>query len=1423
MFSYQAPGKLSWSQLAVLLPQDPHSTGRLNPTTDNNNDDDTTNSGGFKTYLLHNNNEISAKVGGKNVLAKVDSGADLNFISEKLLLALPVHLKNKFRKKPYDVKCANQSVISCLGEVKLPVDFNGLRLSENFLVFSQAACDMFLGVPFLKKYEVSLTFSPENTKMAVLLDMPVHAENYFKINPHEEVVIQGYIKQEVLDLTGGHCFPFTSLMERGVHAAHEAVTVFGKTVPVRLYNGNRFPINIKRGERISTFRLWDNDTVLEPYEEDKAAPSVNSISHNASEAPNLHKPEPEIDWSKSKVTEEQKEQLKSLVREFSDCFVDPISKKLGRTDMIECDIETVPGASPVQKYPYRLAPAMREEMEKIIDGQLQQDLIEEAHSGAWASPALLVKKGSGGFRLVVDYRGLNAKTIPSILRIPRIDELLDTVGENQPRFFSVLDCTQGFHQIPLHPNARDKTGFITPMGKYRYKTMPQGFRNAPAVFQSLMDNLLRGIAFKYVMVYIDDLCIFSPTFEKHLEHLREVFSRIRKAKLTLHPKKCQFAVKRVGYLGHILTPEGISPNPDKISAIHSYPVPRKVKDVRAFLGMAGYYRKFVSNYSSLAKPLYELTCKDTPFVWSDKCQTAFENIKKELLGDKILAFPNFNKTFHLATDASKTGLGACLSQYDEDQKLRPVGFAGRGFTKAEQNYNTTEQECLAIVWAVQHFRVYLEGAPFELKTDHSALKWLLATKQPQGRLARWILFLQQFQYTVSHIKGTRNVVPDVLSRRTYDYTSTPADEVIEKYPDLDSIACNLENALTETEKDRTVRFDDTIQVIPPISFPQDHDKLGPIIHSQGTPVYVNAVQAPGRIHARRDRLRPVLEDRARELRQEVDLTRENIEREQHKDPQCKLLIAYLKYGTLPANEGDARSIVLRQEDYILIEDLLYHIYVPTGRRPSTRAQLVVPQNLKAHFLQLHHDNFHGGHVGVSKMTSIMKLKYFWIGMITDIKRYVLSCPTCQEAKPTTGYMIPPLTLRKPAPGPFHSVFIDTVGPLPKSQGVYEHLVCVTDQYSRYMVAWPQKNLKAGLLARKFYEKIICVYGAPKVLLSDNGSSLVSSLFEELCNMFDIKHRLSAAYHPQSQGQVERAQKSIVTLLRTLVNDKQTNWSEHLPSVLWALNTSDSNALGISPFLLLFGRIPHSPADMSLPEPVDMPQTVQGHYKSILSQICTASEYAEARLVEQQKKMKEYFDKNKATDIPLEVGDVVYVYQPTIRVRKTKKKLQRKFHGPFLVAEFTSGVSVRLRRGSDHKLLKKPVSIMRLKRGYIRETFNGWDPLEVDPEDEGLEEDDLPPNSWENPEEEQEHPIPAATQVQPDTPNVNIPLTPGSPDLSDGDSPTLRRPIRSSERLKRKRKDQSLSPVPKEGARLPETPLTAEPRRSARLSSEKRRP
>jgi RNase H-like domain found in reverse transcriptase/Reverse transcriptase (RNA-dependent DNA polymerase) len=315
----------------------------------------------------------------------------------------------------------------------------------------------------------------------------------------------------------------------------------------------------------------------------------------------------------------------------------------------------------------------------------------------------------------------------------------------------------------MNPQDREKTAFVTRHGTYEFNVMPFGLCNAPATFQRLMDHVYRDIAWKFTVVYLDDTIVYSKTFDEHLEHLKETFIRIRKAGLKLNLEKCNFWMQRLPFLGHIVTSIGIAPDPKKIEAVQNIQPPKTTTQLRSFLGLVGYYRQFIRNFSEVAKSLTLLLHKDQHYEWTEKQQIAFDKLKKRLITAPILQYPDFEKPFILATDASYHGFGATLSQLDENRKEHPVAYASKSLTRGEINYGATELECAAIVWAIEHFHRYLGTAKFILLTDHLALKWL-KTAEPKRRLGRWILKIQPYNFEVIHKPGRIHSNVDALSR-----------------------------------------------------------------------------------------------------------------------------------------------------------------------------------------------------------------------------------------------------------------------------------------------------------------------------------------------------------------------------------------------------------------------------------------------------------------------------------------------------------------------------------------------------------------------------------------------------------------------------------------------------------------------------------
>lgn len=483
--------------------------------------------------------------------------------------------------------------------------------------------------------------------------------------------------------------------------------------------------------------------------------------------PNLHRNEWKFDVgainsstadfviSKSELSPDQQRILDKFVQEKFELM----KTSLGCTHLVEHEIIT--DSPPIKQRYYPVSPMVQKHIDEELQKMLDLGVIQKSNS-SWSSPIILVPKKEGGYRFCVDFRKLNGVTKKDAYPLPYVSAILDRL--KGAKYLSSLDIKTAYWQVPMKETSKEYTAFTIPgRGLYQFTRMPFGLCNAPAVWQRLMDKVIGADLEPYAFVYLDDIIVISSSFEDHINILDQIFTRLYNAGLTVSKDKCHFCKPELKYLGYIIDKKGLRVDPEKVQAILSIPTPSNIREVRCFMGMASWYRRFVPHFSTVIAPLCHLLKKSSKWHWTPQCDEAFNTIKEYLISAPILHCPDFTKPFVVQTDASAYGLGAVLSQeFPEGERV--ICYLSRSLTKSERQYSTTERECLGVLWALEKLRPYIEGAEFTVVTDHHSLVWLNNLKDPCGRLCRWAVRLQQYNFKVVHRKGKEHLVPDFLSR-----------------------------------------------------------------------------------------------------------------------------------------------------------------------------------------------------------------------------------------------------------------------------------------------------------------------------------------------------------------------------------------------------------------------------------------------------------------------------------------------------------------------------------------------------------------------------------------------------------------------------------------------------------------------------------
>ena len=769
--------------------------------------------------------------------------------------------------------------------------------------------------------------------------------------------------------------------------------------------------------------------------------------------------------------------------------------------------------TPIYQHYYRKSIKEREDIKTEVAKMLEAKIIRPSRS-PWSSPVIMVHKKGRQDRFCIDFKKLNAVTPQDKFPLQRIDDIFDRLAGSE--WFTGLDLKCGYWQIPMQEQSIPLTGFTTPDGHYECLRMPFGLKNAPAEFCRMMFQLLGDLQF--VQIYLDDITIHSKTIKEHLDHIQVVFDRLREANVRINLKKCTWCQKEVKILGFLVSKEGTRLDPEKISAIVEMKPPRYVKEVQQTMGIFNYYREYIQDFAKISGPIYRLLRKDIEWEWTHDCQIAFEFLKTKLIAEPILRHPNFELSFIVYTDASNLAIGAILAQMD-NKKEYVVSYASRSLKHEECNYGVTEKECLAVLWAIKHFRIYLYGKRFTVITDHVALHWLMNISEPTGRLARWSILLQTYEFDIIHRAGRIHQNVDTLSR--------PILAVITR---------------------RMKKIEDSNESHPKVN-------TSPIQDEEITAADLDAEEDLP------------MTDESRETYRGLELPAIG---PKALDPyEDEALIYFLRHGRhLPGvSKKQAKRVNALYNLYTLEKqqngswELKFH---PSGK--DGYKHVLVPQRQdrqliveRAHLL---------GHFQVETVLSRLLETYFWPKMRKDVEIVVKNCIVCKRHQPQRITEHPARAL--PIMELFQRIGIDLILGLPETTHGHVGMLVITEYLSKYPFVYPIKSKTAVEQATKLFN-YISIFGAPKEILSDQGREFLNKVVDEMSKICGVERKVTSPYHPRTNGLTERFNQTLVIMLKKLTEDDPKRWDEWLPYALLSYRTRINSTTKLTPFELVFGR------------------------------------------------------------------------------------------------------------------------------------------------------------------------------------------------------------------------------------------------------------
>ena len=1037
------------------------------------------------------------------------------------------------------------------------------------------------------------------------------------------------------------------------------------------------------------------------------------------------------------VAIEHQTKLRSVIAEFRDVFKDKLPTGPPPKREVAHSIEVHPGSEPTYRTPYRLRPAEQDELEEQVRDLLAQGFIRPSQS-PYGAPVLFVPKKDGRWRMCIDYRALNRQTVKDRYPLPRIDTLLDRLG--QAKVFTKLDLASGYHQIAMDESSIFKTAFTTSLGQWEFLVMPFGLCNAPATFQRLMNRVFTAEINNFILVYLDDILIFSNSLEEHWDHLRTALERLREAKLYGRIHKCEFLKTRVDYLGYEVSSEGVHASPEKVKAIVEWPKPQSSHDVRSFLGLASYYRRFIHGFSQISGPLTELTKSKAKWRWEKDQERSFLAIKIALATAPVLRLPDFDHQFIVTTDASDVAIGAILQQ-DVGMGLQPIAFASRKLQQAEVRYSAYERELLGIVWALGQWKHYFQGPhPIIIQTDHAPLRHLPNQASVNSRIWKWLSILQGYDVDIQHIPGKRNPA-DSLSRQSVsdalvkkgsvhdaneayvqqlrvatDASDEDIQEALEKLfrrnPSVNRGRDSILKMSTSTEEEKRAGILDKPRPVPSgQSVPSKQSDSSSIsVQDQSQAVQDQSLQGQQQAQDSVSKL-AVYRSRVRINSSLKDSFYSLLKNESPYDE----ILRELENGKIEVKRNE---FVYKKKNGMLVmhqagqgEELDYwRMIVPDD--VSTRNFIVTELHAVPYSI----------HPGVQRTIQRVRKSFYWKGMTGNIREFVETCPVCQMEKADHTLSRGKLQSTQIPESKWKEISLDFITDLPVTRRRKDSILTVVDKATRMVHLLPcRKAITAAETATLVWENVVKLHGVPTAIYSDRGTQFTSQFWKTLWGLTGTQLKFSTAYHPQSQGIVERMNSIVSQSLRCLIHESNgAEWDSLLPMVELTINSLPNSSTGYSPFFLNYGFHPTVPVELLKGDEEVSNESVN----SFVSRVRRTWDQARENLEKSVRLQQKYYNQRHRS-FEFEEGDLVLLSSKNLSMKGVPGKLKRKFVGPFKVIEKIGTQAYKLQLPESWKIHNVfHVSLLKeWKSAYYRKEPE--DPeMELDIEDRHFEVDKI---------------------------------------------------------------------------------------------------